>query len=103
LRPVFQWKAEFLELVPDLFDRGDIESSQTHFPTTWACSNISGISRPSRSSKSRVGNELASDEFTVTLLLPSTCFSRLLLVWLRSLEARTALHLVSERECIGMN
>jgi hypothetical protein len=38
-----------------------------------------------------VGNELASDEFTVTLFLPSTCENRLLLVWLLSLEARTAL------------
>jgi len=50
-----------------------LNSSQTHLPTTWACSNTSGISRPSRSRRLRVGNELASDEFTVTLLLPSTC------------------------------
>src|ERR1035438_7638023 len=40
----------------------------------------------------RRDNELASDEFTVTLLLPSTRTNGLLLVWLLSLEARTALH-----------
>jgi hypothetical protein len=50
-----------------------------------------------------VGNELASDEFTVTLLLPSTGYSRLLLVWLLSLEARTALCFGRERDCIGKN
>ena len=37
------------------------------------------------------GIEPSSDEFTVTLLVPSTRLHGLLLVWLLSLEARTAL------------
>jgi hypothetical protein len=35
--------------------------------------------------------------FMVTLFLPSTCVNRLLLVWLLSLEARTALRFQREK------
>src|ERR1035437_9332526 len=68
-----------------------VNSSQTHLPTTCAWLQISGISVFNRSRSARVFNLLASSAFMVTLFLPSTCTNRLLLVWLLSLEARTAL------------
>ena len=102
-RPAFQWKPSSLSLSRIGLTGTALNSNQTHLPTTWACSNNSGISRPSHSSKSRVGNELASDAFTVTLLLPSTGLHRLLLVWLLSLEARTARRFGREGRWIGKN
>src|SRR5690349_19315935 len=68
-----------------------LNSSQTHLPTTSAWPQISGISFFMRSSRARVFLIFALSSFTVTLSLPSTRLCGLLLVWLLSLEARTAL------------
>src|ERR1039457_713892 len=68
-----------------------VNSSHTHLPTTCAWLQISGMSVFNRSRSASVFNLLPSFAFMVTLFLPSTRYNGLLLVWLLSLEARTAL------------
>jgi hypothetical protein len=66
-------EAKFLQFVADRFDRGDIEFQPHPSSDNQRRLEHFGHFPASRSSRSRVGNELASLSFTVTLFLPSTC------------------------------
>src|SRR5258707_10250322 len=90
LRAAFQWKPSSFNLALISRSGGTLNSSHTHLPTTCARLQISGTSVFIRSSSASVLVSLASFAFMVTLSVPSTRCTGLLLVWLLSLEARTA-------------
>src|SRR6185369_4537241 len=81
LRARFQWKPNSLSLARICCMGGTLNSSQTHRPTTWAWSQISGISVFSRSSKAIVSVMLAVFADMVTLFPPSTRANGMLLVF----------------------